>query len=82
VFTAYASFVPSISLNFGSPSYVTSSFWLRFTAVVCGIWESASASSASRVPFTNARTSAMGDSGGMERNAAGSLSGRTCVKGP
>src|SRR4051812_28181468 len=82
VFTPYASLVPSMSLNSGSPSYVTLMVWSRFTAVVCGICVSATASCASSVPVTNVRTSAIGDSGGICENALGSLSGRTAVHGP
>ena len=70
-------------MNFGSPSHWTWSVAsARFTAVVCGIWASRTASSASSVPATAARTSPESDSGGIFAKLAGSASGATYVHAP
>ena len=66
VLTAYATDVPAMSVNLGSPSYFTVSVaLLRCTAVVCGISRSRSASWASTVSATELRTPPIGDSAGM-----------------
>ena len=78
VLIAYSVLVPSMETNFGSPSYWTSSFASeRLTAVVCGICASRTASSASSVPGTLARTSPTSDSGEIFAKDAGSASGGT-----
>ena len=68
-------------MKFGGPSHWTSSFAsARFTAVVCGIWASRTASSASSVPATAARTSPESESGGIFAKLEGSASGATYVQ--
>src|SRR5215510_3883615 len=83
VFVAYSTFVNSICLNLGSPSYFTSSLTFeRSIADVCGTNASSIASFASGVPATDTRTVPSADAGGMSLNAAGNWSGRTTVHGP
>src|SRR5678809_463895 len=66
VFTAYCRSVPSIFLNWGSPSYFTSNWaWLRVMVAVCGMAFAISASLAGPVPFTDTNTPALGLFSGM-----------------
>src|SRR5438046_8914390 len=62
VLTAYATDVPAMSANLGSPSYFTVSVaLLRCTAVVCGIARSTTASWASPVDTSGLQTAPHGD---------------------
>ncbi len=77
VFVAYCSFVFSIGLNCGGPSYATLAFAsasARFTVTVVGICASITASDASIVPGTDASTLPFGESSGIFMKSGGSLS--------
>ena len=70
-------------MNFGGPSYLTSSVaWLRWTVAVCGTLFAISASRAGTVPATDARTSAFGCCGGICAKSGGSAFAATNVHGP
>src|SRR6516162_3769775 len=73
VLTARRSGVPSIGTNVASPSYCTVSFASeRVMVAVCGIELAINASFDSGVPGTEARTVALGLSGGILAKSGGS----------